>query len=189
MHVLSLSSLRFGGIGRGWTGRGVWGSPASLCQAVVAILSQARALITTLLTARYALPTPPTIFTPNLPLAPGSLVIREGYRGGGGAGIVNAAEWFLLLAPQGRRVLSHPGKVSPFGPSSQPSPFLGVHVRKKKSIPPAKCLHAQCVSTRTRRARVCVSARTYRQSNCSFSIVPLPSRFHPSCTWPSCSVK
>lgn len=60
---------------------------------------------------------------------------------------------------------------------------------KKKSIPPAKRLHAQCVSTRTRRVRVCVSARTYRQSNCSFSIVPLPSRFHPSCTWPSCSVK
>lgn len=73
---------------------------------------------------------------------------------------MDGEEWFLLLEPQGRRVLPHPGKVSPFGPSSQPSPsFLGVHLckkKKKKSIPPAKLLRVQCVSTRTRRVRVCV---------------------------------
>lgn len=116
-------------------------------------------------------------------LTPGPRVIshKEGLeeeRGRGGAGIVNRAEWFLLLEPQGRRVLPHPGKVSPFGPSSQPSPsFLGVHARKKKSL----FLLQNCcmcnVSAHARGVCKCVCL-TYRQSNCSFSIVPLPSFVH-----------
>lgn len=96
-------------------------------------------------------------------LTPGPRVIshKEGLeeeRGRGGAGIVNRAEWFLLLEPQGRRVLPHPGKVSPFGPSSQPSPsFLGVHARKKKVYSSSKIVAcAMCPHTHAACASVCV---------------------------------
>lgn len=97
---------------------------------------------------------------------------------------MNATEWFLLLAPQGRRVLSHPGRVSPFGPSSQPSPsFLGVHVRKKKkSIPPAEMFAcAMCQHTHAPCATVCVcthlSPKQLLFFDCSTSIA-LPSVAH-----------
>lgn len=119
-------------------------------------------------------------------LTPGPRVIshKGGLQGrGGGAGLVNAAEWFLLLAPQGRRVLSHPGKVSPFGPSSQPSPsFLGVHVRKKKVYSSCKMFAcAMCQHTHAARASVCVctdlSPKQLLFFDCSTSIA-LPSFVH-----------
>lgn len=180
--MLSLSSLRFGGIGRGWTGRGVWGSPASLCQAVVAILSQARALVTTLLTARYALPTPPTIFTPNLPLAPGSLVMREGYRGGGG-GDCERRRMVPIVSTAGPESAVSPGEsIAIWAELAAKSFFLGCSCAQKKVYSSCKMFAcAMCQHTHAACASVCVctdlSPKQLLFFDCSTSIA-LPSFMH-----------
>lgn len=183
--MLSLSSLRFGGIGRGWTGRGVWGSPASLCQAVVVILSQARAPVTTLLTARSALPTPPTIFTPNLPLAPGSLVIREGYRvRGGRGGHCERRRMVPIVSTAGPESAVSPGEsIAIWAELAAKSFFLGCSCAQKKSLFLLQNVCMRNVSAHARGvcASVCVctdlSPKQLLFFDCSTSIA-LPSFAH-----------
>lgn len=159
--------------------RGVLGSPTLPCRAVVAGLSQARAPVTTLLTVQSALPTPPTIFTPNLPLAPGSLVIREGWRRRGGrGGHCERGRMVPIVRTAGPESAASPGEsIAIWAELAAKSFFLGcscAQKEKKKSIPPAKIV-ACAMCQRAHAACASVRALTYRQSNCSFSIVPLPS--------------
>lgn len=90
---------------------------------------------------------------------------------------MNRAEWFLLLEPQGRRVLPHPGKYRHLGPARSQVLLSWVFMCAKKSL----FLLQNCcmcnVSAHARGVCKCVCL-TYRQSNCSFSIVPLPSFVH-----------
>lgn len=92
---------------------------------------------------------------------------RGAGRGGGGVKHCEQCRMDPIVSPAGRSSAVSPGEASPFGPRLQPSVvFLGCPCARNVYFPRQMCVRMcqrECVC-------VCVTARTCRQSNCSFRL-------------------